>query len=180
MPHTVDCLQGVLTVIPMQLLSFHIAVLRGYDVCDADPPPPTPPPPIHPRHIPDPSFVVCFSCAVRVCVCTCAFSYFCVCVCSISRSFLNTSAFLSVSVFRQSLCSVRLCVLYRMCCCRPIYSRHPFHLFHPTCLFSSTDSSLMNFTYASITVFLISHWRSSIQLIYSGMNIIISNCYVLY
>ncbi|XP_078319816.1 glutamine--fructose-6-phosphate aminotransferase [isomerizing] 2-like isoform X3 [Crassostrea virginica] len=30
-PHTVDCLQGVLTVIPMQLLSFHIAVLRGYD-----------------------------------------------------------------------------------------------------------------------------------------------------
>ncbi|XP_052685331.1 glutamine--fructose-6-phosphate aminotransferase [isomerizing] 2-like isoform X2 [Crassostrea angulata] len=31
-PQTVDCLQGVLTVIPMQLLSFHIAVLRGFDV----------------------------------------------------------------------------------------------------------------------------------------------------
>ncbi|KAK3090657.1 hypothetical protein FSP39_013430 [Pinctada imbricata] len=31
-PQTVDCLQGILTVIPMQLLSFHIAVLRGYDV----------------------------------------------------------------------------------------------------------------------------------------------------
>lgn len=31
-PHNVDCLQGILTVIPMQLLSFHIAVLRGYDV----------------------------------------------------------------------------------------------------------------------------------------------------
>ncbi|XP_013402666.1 glutamine--fructose-6-phosphate aminotransferase [isomerizing] 2 isoform X8 [Lingula anatina] len=31
-PYTVDCLQGILTVIPMQLLSFHIAVLRGYDV----------------------------------------------------------------------------------------------------------------------------------------------------
>ncbi|KAL8587498.1 Glutamine--fructose-6-phosphate aminotransferase [isomerizing] 2 [Nucella lapillus] len=31
-PHTVDCLQGIPTVIPMQLLSFHIAVLRGYDV----------------------------------------------------------------------------------------------------------------------------------------------------
>ena len=31
-PHTVDCLQGILAVIPMQLLSFHIAVLRGYDV----------------------------------------------------------------------------------------------------------------------------------------------------
>ncbi|XP_025095011.1 glutamine--fructose-6-phosphate aminotransferase [isomerizing] 2-like isoform X4 [Pomacea canaliculata] len=30
-PHTVDCLQGIVTVIPMQLLSFHIAVLRGYD-----------------------------------------------------------------------------------------------------------------------------------------------------
>ncbi|XP_064624095.1 glutamine--fructose-6-phosphate aminotransferase [isomerizing] 1-like isoform X3 [Lineus longissimus] len=29
---TVDCLQGILTVIPLQLLSFHIAVLRGYDV----------------------------------------------------------------------------------------------------------------------------------------------------
>ncbi|KAF5296044.1 hypothetical protein FQA39_LY12666 [Lamprigera yunnana] len=31
-PHTVDCLQGILTVIPMQLLSFHIAVLRGCNV----------------------------------------------------------------------------------------------------------------------------------------------------
>lgn len=31
-PKTVDCLQGILTVIPMQLLSFHIAVMRGYDV----------------------------------------------------------------------------------------------------------------------------------------------------
>lgn len=31
-PKTVDCLQGILTVIPMQLLSFHIAVLRGYNV----------------------------------------------------------------------------------------------------------------------------------------------------
>ncbi|NWH53234.1 GFPT2 aminotransferase, partial [Fregata magnificens] len=32
LPHTVDCLQGVLSVIPLQLLSFHLAVLRGYDV----------------------------------------------------------------------------------------------------------------------------------------------------
>ncbi|GAB6028469.1 Glutamine--fructose-6-phosphate aminotransferase [isomerizing] 2 [Chamberlinius hualienensis] len=31
-PHTVDALQGVLTVIPMQLLSYHIAVLRGCNV----------------------------------------------------------------------------------------------------------------------------------------------------
>uniref|UniRef100_A0A4W3HE86 glutamine--fructose-6-phosphate transaminase (isomerizing) n=1 Tax=Callorhinchus milii TaxID=7868 RepID=A0A4W3HE86_CALMI len=31
-PHTVDCLQGILSVIPLQLLSFHLAVLRGYDV----------------------------------------------------------------------------------------------------------------------------------------------------
>lgn len=31
-PHMVDCLQGILTVIPLQLLSFQIAVLRGYDV----------------------------------------------------------------------------------------------------------------------------------------------------
>jgi glucosamine--fructose-6-phosphate aminotransferase (isomerizing) len=31
-PKTVDCLQGVLSVIPLQMLSFHIAVLRGYDV----------------------------------------------------------------------------------------------------------------------------------------------------
>ncbi|XP_033224932.1 glutamine--fructose-6-phosphate aminotransferase [isomerizing] 2 isoform X2 [Belonocnema kinseyi] len=31
-PKTVDCLQGVLTVIPMQLLSFHIAVLRGCNI----------------------------------------------------------------------------------------------------------------------------------------------------
>uniref|UniRef100_A0A8P4GKI5 glutamine--fructose-6-phosphate transaminase (isomerizing) n=1 Tax=Dicentrarchus labrax TaxID=13489 RepID=A0A8P4GKI5_DICLA len=32
LPHIVDCLQGILTVIPLQLLSFHLAVLRGYDV----------------------------------------------------------------------------------------------------------------------------------------------------
>lgn len=31
-PHTVDCLQGILSVIPMQLLSYHIAVLRNCDV----------------------------------------------------------------------------------------------------------------------------------------------------
>lgn len=31
-PQTVDCLQGILTVIPLQLLSFHVAGLRGYDV----------------------------------------------------------------------------------------------------------------------------------------------------
>ncbi|XP_047475678.1 glutamine--fructose-6-phosphate aminotransferase [isomerizing] 2-like isoform X5 [Penaeus chinensis] len=31
-PKTVDCLQGLLTVIPMQLLSYHIAVLRGCNV----------------------------------------------------------------------------------------------------------------------------------------------------
>ncbi|XP_055875557.1 glutamine--fructose-6-phosphate aminotransferase [isomerizing] 2-like isoform X2 [Biomphalaria glabrata] len=30
-PHTIDCLQGVLTVIPMQLLSLHIAELRKLD-----------------------------------------------------------------------------------------------------------------------------------------------------
>uniref|UniRef100_A0AAR2K006 glutamine--fructose-6-phosphate transaminase (isomerizing) n=1 Tax=Pygocentrus nattereri TaxID=42514 RepID=A0AAR2K006_PYGNA len=32
LPHTVDCLQGILCVIPLQLMSFHLAVLRGYDV----------------------------------------------------------------------------------------------------------------------------------------------------
>ncbi|CAG0880898.1 unnamed protein product [Cyprideis torosa] len=31
-PQTVDCLQGILTVIPMQLLSYHIAVERGCNV----------------------------------------------------------------------------------------------------------------------------------------------------
>lgn len=31
-PHCLDCLQGILSVIPLQLLSFHLAVLRGYDV----------------------------------------------------------------------------------------------------------------------------------------------------
>ncbi len=31
-PKTVDALQGVLTVIPMQLLSYHLAVLRGCNV----------------------------------------------------------------------------------------------------------------------------------------------------
>ncbi|XP_057216922.1 glutamine--fructose-6-phosphate aminotransferase [isomerizing] 2 [Triplophysa rosa] len=32
LPQTVDCLQGILSVIPLQLISFHLAVLRGYDV----------------------------------------------------------------------------------------------------------------------------------------------------
>uniref|UniRef100_A0A671T4Q5 glutamine--fructose-6-phosphate transaminase (isomerizing) n=1 Tax=Sinocyclocheilus anshuiensis TaxID=1608454 RepID=A0A671T4Q5_9TELE len=31
-PHCLDCLQGILSVIPLQMLSFHLAVLRGYDV----------------------------------------------------------------------------------------------------------------------------------------------------
>lgn len=31
-PQTVDCLQGILTVIPLQLLSYHIAVLKGCNV----------------------------------------------------------------------------------------------------------------------------------------------------
>ncbi|XP_071829089.1 glutamine--fructose-6-phosphate aminotransferase [isomerizing] 1-like [Apostichopus japonicus] len=32
LPHIVDCLQGILCVIPLQLLAYHIAVMRGYDV----------------------------------------------------------------------------------------------------------------------------------------------------
>uniref|UniRef100_A0A3B5KVZ8 glutamine--fructose-6-phosphate transaminase (isomerizing) n=1 Tax=Xiphophorus couchianus TaxID=32473 RepID=A0A3B5KVZ8_9TELE len=32
LPQIVDCLQGILSVIPLQLMSFHLAVLRGYDV----------------------------------------------------------------------------------------------------------------------------------------------------
>lgn len=31
-PQTVDCLSGVLTIIPLQLISYHLAVLRGFDV----------------------------------------------------------------------------------------------------------------------------------------------------
>ena len=31
-PHAVDCLQAILTIIPLQLLSMHIAVLRQLDV----------------------------------------------------------------------------------------------------------------------------------------------------
>merc|ERR1719357_2402467 len=31
-PHTVDCLQGILSVIPLQLLSYHMAVLKGCNV----------------------------------------------------------------------------------------------------------------------------------------------------
>jgi glucosamine--fructose-6-phosphate aminotransferase (isomerizing) len=34
-PPTLDCLQPLLTVIPLQLLAYHIAVLRG---CDVDKP----------------------------------------------------------------------------------------------------------------------------------------------
>lgn len=31
-PKNIDCLQGILNVIPLQLLAYHLAVLRGYDV----------------------------------------------------------------------------------------------------------------------------------------------------
>ncbi|KXN66146.1 SIS domain-containing protein [Conidiobolus coronatus NRRL 28638] len=31
-PSTADCVQGILTIIPIQLLSYHLAVLRGVDV----------------------------------------------------------------------------------------------------------------------------------------------------
>jgi len=31
-PRTVDCLQGLLNIIPMQLLSYHLAVKNGFDV----------------------------------------------------------------------------------------------------------------------------------------------------
>ena len=31
-PHTVDCLQTILAVVPLQLLSFHVARMKGLDV----------------------------------------------------------------------------------------------------------------------------------------------------
>jgi len=31
-PGTVDCLQGLINIIPLQLLSYHIALLRGHNV----------------------------------------------------------------------------------------------------------------------------------------------------
>lgn len=31
-PRTVDCLQGLLTVVPLQLLSYHLAIAAGVDV----------------------------------------------------------------------------------------------------------------------------------------------------
>ncbi|EDV28821.1 uncharacterized protein TRIADDRAFT_49689 [Trichoplax adhaerens] len=31
-PETIDCLQGILSIIPLQLLAFHVATLRGFDV----------------------------------------------------------------------------------------------------------------------------------------------------
>ena len=31
-PQTVDCLQGILTIIPMQLMSYHLAIMRGHNV----------------------------------------------------------------------------------------------------------------------------------------------------
>ena len=32
-PTIVDCLKGILTVIPLQLMSYHLATLRGLNVC---------------------------------------------------------------------------------------------------------------------------------------------------
>jgi len=31
-PTTVDCLQGILNIIPLQLLSYHLAIMKGFDV----------------------------------------------------------------------------------------------------------------------------------------------------
>lgn len=31
-PRTVDCLQGIMSIIPMQLLAYHLAVRNGFDV----------------------------------------------------------------------------------------------------------------------------------------------------
>jgi glutamine---fructose-6-phosphate transaminase (isomerizing) len=31
-PRTVDCLQGLVNIIPMQLLSYHLAIKNGFDV----------------------------------------------------------------------------------------------------------------------------------------------------
>ncbi|KAF0985311.1 hypothetical protein HZS_986 [Henneguya salminicola] len=31
-PHTIDCLQAIPAIIPLQLLSLHLAKLRGHDV----------------------------------------------------------------------------------------------------------------------------------------------------
>lgn len=31
-PEVVDCLQPIVNIIPLQLLSYHLTVLRGYDV----------------------------------------------------------------------------------------------------------------------------------------------------
>jgi len=31
-PSTVDCLQGILNIVPLQLLSYHLAVMNGFDV----------------------------------------------------------------------------------------------------------------------------------------------------
>ena len=32
-PPIIDCLQGLLMVVPLQLLSYHLAVVRGFNVC---------------------------------------------------------------------------------------------------------------------------------------------------
>ena len=32
MPKTVDCVQNIVTVVPLQLLAYHIATLNGHDV----------------------------------------------------------------------------------------------------------------------------------------------------
>lgn len=34
-PKTVDCIQNILTVIPLQLLSYHVAELKGLNVSSA-------------------------------------------------------------------------------------------------------------------------------------------------
>ena len=31
-PQTVDCLQGIINIVPLQLFAYHLTVLRGFDV----------------------------------------------------------------------------------------------------------------------------------------------------
>jgi len=35
-PKSVDCLQGILTVIPLQLISYHLAVAQNFNVCQSE------------------------------------------------------------------------------------------------------------------------------------------------
>jgi hypothetical protein len=92
LPPITDCLQGLLMVVPLQLLSYHLAVVRGYNVRREHP---------HTMH-------------TAVSACSCGFMF--VCVCAYGLAHVCECACWSCSLL-QCTSSVRLYDTLCVCVC---------------------------------------------------------------